>query len=94
MTHAESFRKVCKVLVETQKVDPNTLTERTRLDDDLDMDNRAIIEMCAWLTEEFDVVIEPRDIRDKRVGNVAGIARIKSWMEQQKPKPAMAVACA
>jgi acyl carrier protein len=84
MTHAESLNRVRETVAEMQYIDASTLNENTQLDNDLHMGRTDIVEMCVWLSEAFNVTIEPCDVRSKTLGGIATTARIKAWKERQK----------
>lgn len=81
MTRDEVFAKVRTILATTQVRDPSTITEDTSLDHDLGMDSLDTVEFTMRLTDDFNVLIEPQDIKPRTV------RRVVELMEERLKKP-------
>lgn len=73
MTRDEVFAKVRDNLATTQVRDPATITEDTSLDHDLSMDSLDTVEFCMRLTDDLNVLIEPKDISPRTVRRVVDL---------------------
>ena len=65
------FDKVREILADQFEIDNESITENTKIIEDLKADSLDIAELIIALEEEFDIVIDDESIRDiKTVGDV------------------------
>ena len=70
------FESIVKTLAEQFEVEPESITMKTNLIDDLGADSLDVVELLATLEDEFGVII-PQDA----VHNIKTVGELSEYME-------------
>lgn len=66
-----TFEKVKKLLADQLNVDANTITEKSKVIDDLGADSLDVVEMLMTLEDEFNVTVSDEEsVNLKTVGDI------------------------
>ena len=74
-----TFEKVKKLLADQLNVDANTITEKSKVIDDLGADSLDVVEMLMTLEDEFNVTVSDEEsINLKTVGDIVKLIDSKT----------------
>ena len=63
--------RVIKLIAKTLELDAKKINEKTNLVQDLDVESLDLVDLVAAFEEEFDIVIEDKDIKNlQTVGDI------------------------
>ena len=69
-----SLEKVKKLLAEQLNIDANTITEKSRVIEDLGADSLDVVEMLMVLEDEFNVTVSDEEsLKLKTVGDIVAL---------------------
>ena len=74
-----TFDKVKKLLADQLNVDANTITEKSKVIDDLGADSLDVVEMLMTLEDEFNVTVtDEESVNLKTVGDIVKLIDSKT----------------
>ena len=74
-----TFEKVKKLLADQLNVDANTITEKSKVIDDLGADSLDVVEMLMTLEDEFNVTVtDEESVNLKTVGDIVKLIDSKA----------------
>ncbi|MCI5497265.1 MAG: acyl carrier protein [Firmicutes bacterium] len=74
-----TFEKVKKLLADQLNVDANTITEKSKVIDDLGADSLDVVEMLMTLEDEFNVTVSDEEsVNLKTVGDIVKLIDSKT----------------
>ena len=74
-----TFEKVKKLLADQLNVDANTITEKSKVIDDLGADSLDVVEMLMTLEDEFNVTVtDEESVNLKTVGDIVKLIDSKT----------------
>ena len=74
-----TFEKVKKLLADQLNVDANTITEKSKVIDDLVADSLVVVEMLMTLEDEFNVTVSDEEsVNLKTVGDIVKLIDSKT----------------